>query len=151
MKLKKLICIVLALAILFSLAGCNRKWANFKKDEIESLSFELEYPNGVTKSDSDITDPKVISDTYQVLQKIKFNKKLPKIDNIWDNIEIVYEEPTIHHTLSIKLKDGGHKFLYIDSKTNYCYSPGEYRIYSDSGEQVLVVMVKYFQNKEESS
>ncbi len=149
MNIKKLICAVLVAIIAFSLTGCNQKWIDFKGDEIESLSFELIYLNGTRKLDNEVINPKVIADIYKVLEGISFNKKMPKKD-IFDNSVIVYKEPAIHHSLSITLKNGRTKLLYIDSKTKYCYKPGEYRIYSDSGVQLLTIMERYFLVQEQN-
>ncbi len=149
MKSKRLLCAVVLLMALALLSGCNAKWANFKKEEIKSLSFTLSYSNGVIKEESEVTDTQVIDNIYQVVKDIKFDQKLPKKD-IWTGQENTYQAPSIYHTLAITLKDGSVKYLYIDSAEGHkCYKPNQYNIYSNSGVQLLNIITKYFQDNQD--
>lgn len=147
MKSKCLLCTIALLMVLILLSSCNTKWANFKREDIESVSFTLSYRNGVTREER-VTDTQVIDKVYQVVKDIKFDQKLPKKD-IWTGQDRTYQAPDIYHTLTITLKDESVRLLYIDSETKYCYKPSQYAVYSDSGAQLLIIMEKYFQDKQD--
>lgn len=149
MRNKKIFGIIVILLIASLLIGCTKQGVSFNKQDIVSLHFRLSYPNAITKEANDIVDTQIIDAIYQELKIIKFDKKLPKRD-FWSNKENKYTEPAYYHTLGVKLaNDKGYYLLYI-AMDGKCYRPGEYRIYSEAGGPLHIIMSKYLNNQQES-